>query len=335
MTRSPIDRRTLTLWLAALLVLAMGGCTSGTTSGSPSREPQPSTGCGPEPVSSPTQRPAVLQGCGTGTLSSAEVRLSLIAQLGPRWYCDPDEYPVVHGTGQERAIERWPELQAENELMRAIAARLGIDVDRPLGDADKLVIYRQWKVAASIPLEVADPSHYRFDYLAQPVAGATEGLHTAGTIDDHGTISVDQRALEAEPPCPICLSVGTLIDTPEGPIAVDRVRLGDPVWTFDRDGRRITGTVIALGSTRAPAGHRVVRLVLEDGRSVTASPGHPTADGRLLGDLRVGDVVDGSSVAGADVLAYASDETFDLVVSGPTGLYLAGGIPLGSTLAVR
>ena len=335
MTRYAIDRTTLTICLAALLVLGTTACTTGATSGSPSPEPQASSGCGPEPVPSPTPRPAVLEGCGAGTLSSAEVRLSLIAQLGPRWYCDPDEYPVAHGSEQERAIERWPELQAENELMRAIAARLAVDVDKPVGDGDKLAIYRQWKVAVSIPLEVADASHYRFDYLAQPVPGATDGLHTTGTIDDHGTIRVDQQRLEGEPPCPICLSAGTLIETPDGTVPVERLRLGVPVWTLDAFGRRTAGTVIALGSTPAPAGHRVVRLVLEDGRTVTASPGHPTADGRLLGDLRVGDVLDWSQVTAADVVAYQGDETLDLVVSGPTGLYLAGGIPLASTLAPR
>jgi hypothetical protein len=97
-------------------------------------------------------------------------------------------------------------------------------------------------------------------------------------------------------------------------------------------GRRIAGTVIAIGSTPAPAGHRVVRLELADGRSVLASPGHPLADGRLLGDLRAGDAVDGSRVLSADRIPYAGDDTYDLVASGPTGVYLAGGIPLGSTL---
>jgi AraC-like DNA-binding protein len=33
-----------------------------------------------------------------------------------------------------------------------------------------------------------------------------------------------------------------------------------------------------------------------------------------------------------DLLPYSSGETFDLVASGPTGAYLAGGIALGTTL---
>jgi hypothetical protein len=132
--------------------------------------------------------------------------------------------------------------------------------------------------------------------------------------------------------CPICLDRLTTIDTPAGPIAVDRLRLGDTVWTLDANGRRVAGTVIALGSTPAPAGHQVVRINLADGRSVTASPGHPLADGRTLADLVLGVVVDGAAVIGLERLAYEGGETFDLVVSGETGVYLAGGIPLASTI---
>ena len=318
--------RPLRLALPSSLVVLLLGCTaSGGLPPSPTQVPGASRGCGPAGIGS-------LSPSGCGGSSAAELRLLLLDQLGPRWYCDPDEYPVARGTEQERAIERWPEMQAEDDLFRSIASRLGIDVAGSVSDADKLAIYRRWKVAVSIPLDPIDATRFHFDYLAQPVAGATQGVHTTGTIDAGGTIKVDQQVLEGEPMCPICLSVGTKIDTPDGPIAVQRLRLGDPVWTLDPAGRRIAGIVIALGSTPAPANHQVVRLVLADGRRVAASPGHPLADRRLVGDLRAGDIVDGSTVVSADRVGYDGEDTYDLVVSGPTGLYLAGGIPLGSTL---
>jgi hypothetical protein len=301
-------RRIASLLVLGLLVVA---CSPGTTPG-----------------------PTILPGpSGGGTLSAAALRLHLIDQLGPRWYCDPDEYPIAVQDETTRMRDRWNDLVADTDAFAAIVAHEGLPSDpKQLSDDQRLTVYRLWKVLNSIQLDPIGSDRYRFDYTAQPVAGATEGRRTAGIIDDHGAMTIEQQAAAGEPPCPICLSIGTPIATPNGPIAVERLRLGDPVWTLDATGRRIAGTVIALGSTPAPAGHQVVRLRLDDGRTVTASPGHPLADGRHLGDLGVGDLVDGSRVVAAELIPYSGVETFDLVASGPTGAYLAGGIPLGSTI---
>jgi len=104
------------------------------------------------------------------------------------------------------------------------------------------------------------------------------------------------------------------------------------VWTTDLGGRRIMGVVLATGHMMAPIGHEVVRLTLADGRTVLASPAHPTADGRLVGGLRPGDRLDGSVVVGAALVPYADVATYDLLPSGPTGTYFANGVLLGSTL---
>jgi hypothetical protein len=82
----------------------------------------------------------------------------------------------------------------------------------------------------------------------------------------------------------------------------------------------------------APVDHTVVHLVLADGRELYASPGHPLADGRLLGSIAAGDQVDGTAVTSADRVPYGSGTTFDLLPSGPTGTYWADGVPLASTL---
>jgi hypothetical protein len=275
--------------------------------------------------------PSIGPGPSGDPLGPAALRLLLIDTLGPRWYCDPDTYPVDVDPRQ-RAIERWPEIEAENELFRAIAARLSIDPDGELTDGQKLAIYQLWKVAVSIPLESVGEGGWRFDYLAQPLPGAIEGTRTTGLVDEHGGLTIERKEPAGEPMCPICLVLGTLIDGPDGSVAVERLRSGDAVWTLDGDGRRVVGTVLAVGSTAAPRDHRVLRLTLADGRYVTASPGHPLADGRTLAELAVGDDVDGSTVATLDRLGYEEGRTFDLVVTGGTGAYLAGGIPLGSTL---
>ena len=270
----------------------------------------------------------------TVRLGAAGLRLSLIDQLGPRWYCDPDEFPVARADEQQRAIERFPDMQAEGDVFRAVAARLGVDPGGPLSAAQKLAIYQVWKVATSIPFEPRSDGGFGFDYVARPAAGQTAGVHTVGTIDPTGVITIVRQEPAGQPVCPICLVVGTPIETPAGPVAVDRLRLGDAVWTLDMGGNRIAATVIAIGSTPAPRGHLVVRLVLADGRTVTASPGHPASDHRPLGELRPGDALDGSVVASTELIADPGPDTHDIAVSGPTGIYLAGGIPLRSTLEV-
>lgn len=294
------------------LALAMAGC-----GGAATRTPGPTTVPGPT---------------GGATLTAGQLRLLVIERFGERWYCDPDEYPIAHGTEQERAIERFAEMVAEGEIYKAVAAKLGINVAGALTDAQKVAIYHVWKVALSIPFDSIGDGRYRFDYLAAPLGGGAQGLRTAGIMNADGSMVIEQQAAAGEPMCPICLARGTHIDTPDGSIAVQDLRLGDAIWTLDAAGRRVAGTVIALGSTTAPADHRVIRLTLADGRTVTASPGHPLADGRTFGALGVGDLVDGSAVASLENLPYSGGETFDLVASGATGIYFSDGIALGSTI---
>jgi hypothetical protein len=283
-----------------------------------------------------TPGPTVVPGpSGAAAMNAGQLRLLLIERFGERWYCDPDEYPIAHGTELERALERFAEMVAEGETYRAVAATLGIDVGHPLADAQKVAIYHVWKVALSIPFDPVGDGRYRFDYLAAPVdpgAPGAQGTRTMGIIAADGSMVIEQRAAAGAPVCPICLARGTRVDTPSGSIAVQDLRLGDAIWTIDGNGGRVRGTVIALGSTTAPADHHVIRVALADGRTVTASPGHPLADGRPLGSLAVGDLVDGSRIASLEVLPYSGGETFDLVASGATGSYFSDGVPLRSTL---
>ena len=113
---------------------------------------------------------------------------------------------------------------------------------------------------------------------------------------------------------------------------VEDLRPGVGVWTTDAAGQRLVGRVMAVGSTPVPATHQIVHLVLSDGRTVDASPGHRLPDGRGLGDLRRGDTVDRAVVVSAVLEAYDGGATFDLLPSGPTGTYWANGILLASTL---
>jgi hypothetical protein len=130
----------------------------------------------------------------------------------------------------------------------------------------------------------------------------------------------------------ICLPAGTLIDTPSGSIPVEKLLIGDPVWSVNAAGERVSVTILKVSSVAVPAGHPLINVTLADGRKIAASPGHPTTDGRTFGEIRTGDYLDGARVTQVNVLPSNQPATFDLLPSGPTGFYWANGVLIGSTL---
>jgi hypothetical protein len=150
------------------------------------------------------------------------------------------------------------------------------------------------------------------------------------------TVTVRQRQVtEADfvlgSPMGICLAAQDTIATPSGQVLVSQLHAGIIVWTLDAAGQRVPAPLLLVTHTAAPPAHHVVRLTLADGRVVEASPGHPTADGRRVGGVDVGDSLGGSLIVRVDRVPYVG-ETWDLLPAGPTGVYWAGGIPLKSTL---
>ena len=265
-------------------------------------------------------------------LTIAQLRYKLVDGFGPLWYCDRDFYPIAVADEPDLAIKLFGQVQADTEAFGAILAHLGFPAGADLTADQKLAIYRAWKQLNAITLDPNGDNSYRFDYLNMPPPGATDGRRTTGTIRSDGSITIEQQVPAGQPACPICLARRTLIATPAGDIAVEAIRVGMQVWSIDPAGRRIVATVIRTGQTPVPSTHEVVRLVLDDGRVVSASAGHPLADGRKLGTIRAGDRVDGATVLSATSEPYAGGWTFDLLPDGPTGAYFADGVLLGSTL---
>jgi len=113
---------------------------------------------------------------------------------------------------------------------------------------------------------------------------------------------------------------------------VEQLHKGMAVWSVDDSGKRVAATIVETAATPVPSSFQAVRITLSDGRTVTASPGHLTADGRALGDYQVGDTLDRGEVVAAGLVDHSSDNTYDLLPSGTTGLYWANGILLKSTL---
>ncbi len=131
--------------------------------------------------------------------------------------------------------------------------------------------------------------------------------------------------------CPICLPPDTRIATPDGDVAVDALRVGDPIWTLDAQGRRALGQVLVIGSTPVVGGHAMTRVTLDDGRVVTASPGHPTADGVSLWAVQPGVTLGGARVVDVAHVPFTGARTHDVLPSGASGAYWADGVLLRSS----
>ncbi|MEO5927892.1 MAG: Hint domain-containing protein [Patescibacteria group bacterium] len=135
--------------------------------------------------------------------------------------------------------------------------------------------------------------------------------------------------------CPICLASNTMIATPNGDVNVKDVRVGMKVWSRSKEGKKVASIVLRVTKTPVPSSHKVVHLVLADKREVWVSPNHPTIGTKLVGELRRGDLYDGSTVQSAERISYWDTATYDLLPDSDTGEYWADGILLGSTLSRR
>jgi len=123
-----------------------------------------------------------------------------------------------------------------------------------------------------------------------------------------------------------------LIDTPSGLVRVKEMPVGMPIWTVNAEGYRVPVIVLKTSKTSAPPTHEVVHLALDDGRELFVSPGHPTIDGRTVGNIAVGERYGGATVVSVARIPYSEGATYDVLPSGETGFYWANGILLGSTL---
>ena len=132
-----------------------------------------------------------------------------------------------------------------------------------------------------------------------------------------------------------CLPPETLIATPEGDVAVRSLAQGARVWTRDRRGKRVEAVILRVGHVPATLGHELVRVRFADGRTITASVGHPLDGGAGIETLEAGDAYDGTRVVSSGRRSPSSGGTYDLLPSGGTGIYWADGVPLGSTLSAE
>jgi hypothetical protein len=277
----------------------------------------------PNPTASPSPTPSPAP----GGLTQAQLKYRLVDQFGRLLFCDPDYYPVARADEGALAHQRLPDIQKDAPTFSAILAHLGVPVASSYTSDQELAIYRDWKMLNAIRLEQVSGGFHFLAIFGTP----QQASRVDGTIDQRGNVTVASQTPSGQPPCPICLARGTRIATPSGDVAVEDLNVGDLVWTLDA-GVRVAVPLVEIGSTPVPATHRVVQLRLSDGRAVDVSPGHPTADGRKVGDLRGGDGYDGAIVMSATLSPYSGGSTFDVLPAGASGTYWANGVLLGSTL---
>lgn len=167
-------------------------------------------------------------------------------------------------------------------------------------------------------------------------------LHIGESVSNGCTIFLELLRIEGETaifnplyskqPCPICLAKDTKIDTPLGPMNVQDLQIGMQVWTTDKQGNFVAQPIVKTSKVPVSPSHQMIHLVLDDGRELFVSPGHPVTNGHAIDDLRAGEMYDGALIVSVSRVLYAQGYTYDVLPDGETGFYTANGILIGSTL---
>ena len=262
--------------------------------------------------------------------SEYQLEYMVLANYPNVFWSDPDLYPVAR-VGQElqNALQQFVSIRANDVEFSAILEHLDLDRKDNYTDEEKLLIYRQHKLL-TLAVQMTPSASGSYHFVLR--IGEGQGERLEGTISASGTITVEKR----EPSFnthPICLTRGTLIGTQSGPVPIEEIAVGMLVWTVDKAGQRIVAPVLETTSTAVSDSYRALNVVLRDGRKITASPGHPSAEGKRLDQYKVGDWLDGSEVVQVSLVAYDGTRTYDVLPGGGTGVYWANGIMLRSTIS--
>ncbi len=259
-----------------------------------------------------------------------ELRYRVLDGFPDYFWCDPDYYPIGSPEREiQNALEQFDGIRDNDEEFSVVLDRLGLEQKLNYTTEEKLLVYRQHKLLTRVILDFLS-SNDGFSFVIRVGQDGQQGERITGNIAADGRIRITKREPSFNS-CPICLAKGTLIDTPNGLMRVEELTVDMLVWTLDENGQRDAARIIETGKTPVPTSFELLQITLADGRSVTGSPGHPAADGRFLGTLKPGDLLDGSLIVRIEAVAYKG-RTYDILPFGATGLYWADGILLASTL---
>ena len=139
--------------------------------------------------------------CGTATpapavgtpLTLTQLKFALMDSVGKPVYCDRDFYPIARQGGEEaNAVSTYPQIKADSEMYTAIVAHEHLP-SGDLTDAQKLVVYRAWKLLQAMTLTPTG-SDYSFQYRVQSKGGSAAYEMVGGTVRADGVVTVSSRA---------------------------------------------------------------------------------------------------------------------------------------------
>lgn len=260
------------------------------------------------------------------TLTPTQLRYRLDTRY-QIFYCDPDYWPVARDDEQQRALERFPEIAADEERFAAILQHLDLTAVTAFTDEQKLAIYRESKRLDSIVLEPADGG-YKFQLRAST---AEKYFSVTGEIASSGRIAAEHWQPGSNI-CPICLTGDTHIATARGAVPVQELVPGDLVWSLDARGARVLSPLRRTARAPLVGAVPMLRVRLEDGLELVASGAHPMLDGGHLSDLRARDSLGGHRVESVTLRYLRLGATYDLLPASSTGAYWANDVLLASTL---
>ncbi|OLC01606.1 MAG: hypothetical protein AUI15_05155 [Actinobacteria bacterium 13_2_20CM_2_66_6] len=107
-------------------------------------------------------------------LNVTQLKFAVMDVVGRPVYCDPDFYPIAREGGEQAsAISTYPQMKADAETYAAIVAHEHLP-SADLTDAQKLVVYRAWKLLRALDLTQGG-SGYSFQYRIQPMTDVRVG----------------------------------------------------------------------------------------------------------------------------------------------------------------
>jgi hypothetical protein len=149
------------------------------------------------PGSSPTEGPSPtpvpttpIPSLPAASLSPTELKYKVLEQFPDFFFCDPDFYPIAREDEMTLALQRFPELQANQEEFQAILNHNRLSGLTDFTNDQQLTMYRQHKKLNAISFEAVGD---RYQFQIQTGLEGQQGTTIKGTIDGSGSIDVQER----------------------------------------------------------------------------------------------------------------------------------------------